>query len=206
MVDANEKPHILVADDDRLVLGLLTHGLAQSGYRVTGAANGAQALELAERNHPDLVLLDIRMPAMDGLEVGRQLWQKAGVPFIFLSAYGEKEYVEQAAESGALGFLVKPLDVPQIIPTIEAALARAEEIEGLRRTGAQLQTALDSGRETGMAVGILMERHNLGRKEAFEALRSEARSQRRRLADTATEVVKAVETVNRLTGRGRPPD
>jgi response regulator NasT len=116
--------HILVVDDDRLVLAALSEGLRAAGYRVTGAASGDDALAMASRNAPDLALLDVRMPGMDGIELGRRLRELADVPFLFLSAYGDRETVGQAVEEGALGYLVKPLDIAQILPAIDAALGR----------------------------------------------------------------------------------
>jgi AmiR/NasT family two-component response regulator len=199
--DNGVKPHLLIMDDDRLVLATLGKGLRQSGYRITDASSGEEALRLAGQLRPDLALLDMRMPGISGIAVAEQLASVHGIPFMFLSAYGDQDIVEQATRCGALGYLVKPLDVPQIIPSVEAALARAREIHSLRETQAQLNVALESGRETSMAVGILMERSGLDRKEAFEVLRAYARSRRTRLGDTAAEVVNAVETVNRL----RPP-
>jgi two-component system, response regulator PdtaR len=195
--DDGNRPHLLIMDDDRLVLATLGTGLRQAGYRVTDAGSGEEALRLAGQLKPALALLDMRMPGISGITVAEQLSSVHGVPFLFLSAYGDQDIVEQATRCGALGYLVKPLDVPQIIPSVEAALARAREIHALRETQAQLNVALESGRETSMAVGILMERRGLDRKEAFEALRTYARSRRSRLGDTAAEVVNAIETVNR---------
>jgi AmiR/NasT family two-component response regulator len=191
--------HILIVDDDRLVLATLAQGLRGAGYRVTEASDGASALELVARNAPDLALLDVRMPGMSGVELAERLAAEHQLPFLFLSAYNDADIIERAKELGALGYLVKPLDVPQIIPSLEAALARAAEIRALKDTGEQLSHALESGRETSMAIGILMERQGLDRDEAFEALRSCARSNRRRVHDMAAEILDAVETLNKAS-------
>ncbi|MBI2296135.1 MAG: response regulator [Betaproteobacteria bacterium] len=195
--------HILVVDDDRLVLASLAEGLRDAGYRVTGAVSGEDALRSAARDLPDLALLDVRMPGMDGIELGRRLREQANVPFLYLSAYGDEDIVKQAAEHGALGYLVKPLDVSQIVPSIEAALARARDIRALHEKESQLTTALESGRETSTAVGILMERRGLDRQQAFETLRDYARAQRRKLNEVAAEIIKAAEIIN---GPARPRD
>lgn len=194
--------HILIVDDDRLVLATLGHGLRDAGYRVSEAAEGAAALALVSREKPDLALLDVRMPDISGVKLAERLAAEHGVPFMFLSAYGDPDIIQRATELGALGYLVKPLDVPQIIPSIEAALARSAQIRSLTDTGEQLSQALESGRETSMAIGVLMERRGLDRDEAFEALRSHARSQRRRIHEVAAELVDAVEKVNKA-GRAR---
>jgi response regulator NasT len=194
--------HILIVDDDRLVLATLGHGLRDAGYRVSEAAEGAAALALVSRDKPDLALLDVRMPDISGVKLAERLAAEHAVPFMFLSAYGDPDIIQRATELGALGYLVKPLDVPQIIPSIEAALARSAQIRSLTDTGEQLSQALESGRETSMAIGILMERRALDRDEAFQALRSYARSQRRRIHEVAAEIVDAVEKVNKA-GRAR---
>lgn len=194
--------HILIVDDDRLVLATLSRGLRDAGYRVSEASESAAALALVAREKPDLALLDVRMPDMSGVKLAERLAAEHALPFMFLSAYGDPDIIQRATELGALGYLVKPLDVPQIIPSIEAALARSAQIRALTDTEEQLTHALESGRETSMAIGILMERRGFARDEAFEALRSHARSQRRRVHEVAAEIVDAVEVVNKL-GRAR---
>ena len=188
--------HILVVDDDRLVLASISRGLKQAGYRVSEASNGEDAVNAAGKSLPDLALLDVRMPVMNGIELGRLLREHAGVPFMYLSAYGQADIVTQAAEQGALGYLVKPLEIAQILPAVETALSRAAEIRNLRDKEGQLTTALAGSREVSMAVGLLMERHHLGRDEAFEALRSRARAGRRALPDVAREVLESSEKLN----------
>jgi len=189
--------HILVVDDDRLVLAALAEGLRIAGYRVTGVASGEDALGITDT--PDLALLDVRMPGMSGIELGRKLREQGGVPFLFLSAYGDQEIVKQAAEEGALGYLVKPLDIQQIVPSIEAALARGNDIKKLRESEAQLSTALIGSREISMAVGLLMMRDRLNREQAFELLRSHARSQRRAVSEVAKELLNSAENLNAVS-------
>lgn len=184
--------HVLVVDDDRLVLAALAEGLRAAGYRVTGAASGEDALAAAERELPDLALLDMRMPGMSGVELGGRL-RAVGVPFLYLSAYGDRDAVESALEEGALGYLVKPLDIQQIIPSIEAALTRARDLRKLRETEAQLNAALAGTRDISMAVGLLMMRDRINREEAFELLRANARAQRRTVAEVAKELLTSAE-------------
>jgi AmiR/NasT family two-component response regulator len=197
--------HLLVVDDDRLVLAALAEGLRGAGYRVTGAASAEDALVVAGRDVPDLALLDVRMPGMNGIELGGRLRQ-AGVPFLYLSAYGDREAVDNALEEGALGYLVKPLDIQQIVPSIEAALVRARDLRKLRETEAQLSSALSGTREISMAVGLLMMRDRINREDAFELLRANARAQRRTVAEIAKELLGSAEklyTIKDLNGTGR---
>lgn len=197
--------HVLVVDDDRLVLAALAEGLRGAGYRVTGAATAEDALAAAGRDVPDLALLDVRMPGMSGIELGGRL-REAGVPFLYLSAYGDREAVDNALEEGALGYLVKPLDIQQIVPSIEAALVRARDLRKLRETEAQLSSALSGTREISMAVGLLMMRDRINREDAFELLRANARAQRRTVAEIAKELLGSAEklyTIKDLKGPGR---
>lgn len=191
---------VLVADDDRLIRVTLAKGLRAADYDVIEAADGREAVEIGCEHRPALAILDLRMPGMSGVEAARELREQADVPFIFLSAYNEKEVVREAAEEGALGYLVKPIDVPHVLPTIEAALRRAAEIRELRKTKSGLATALEQGREVSVAIGILAERNHLTAEQAFEALRGFARSQRRKLSDVATELVQGVNEVNEMFG------
>lgn len=197
---------ILIVDDDRLILGTLSEGLRSAGYEVLGAGSGEEALMLVAQRTPDIALLDIRLEGMSGIELGRILIQRFAVPFLFLSAFGDEEIVRQAAEHGALGFLVKPLQVSQIIPAIEAARTRASEIVELKTARDQLTAALEGARETSMAIGVLMERRRLNRDEAFHALRRSSRSQRRKVQVVAAELLDAIEKVNIVGGSGKDRD
>jgi response regulator NasT len=187
-------PHVLIVDDDRLVLVTLAAGLRAHGFATSAAADANEGMRLVAEANPDLVLLDQRMPGETGLEMAVRLRERE-IPFVFLSAYGEAELVAEASRAGALGYLVKPMDIAQIVPPIRAALARAAEIRTLRNSEQQLSHALSGGRATSTAVGILMERNNLPSTAAFELLRGHARAQRRRVEEIATEVVCAADNL-----------
>jgi two-component system, response regulator PdtaR len=203
-MDKTNSTHILVVDDDRLVLASLARGLRNAGYRVSEASTGEDALEITARDRPDLALLDVRMPGMDGIELGSILAERNGVPFLYLSAYGQPDIVQQAASHGALGYLVKPLDISQILPSIETALSRSVERDRLRESEANLNSALAGKRETDLAIGLLMERRRLDRHQAFEMLRSHARSERRTIVDAARELVDSIEKINALPEPVKP--
>lgn len=173
---------LLVADDDRVVLFTLVEGLREAGFEVVEARDGARALALCRSERPDLALLDIRMPGLDGLELARRLREETTVPFLFFTAYDDEELVQQAVKLGALGYLVKPLDVPRIVPMLRAALARSIEFDGLR-------AALRSNRSIGTAVGIAMRAWNLDQQAAFERLRKHARDRSTKLENIARAMV-----------------
>ncbi len=200
---SNDKRLILLVDDDILILGLLSKFLQLAGYDARMASSGQMALDmiLESGREPDLALLDINMPGMSGLELAKRLKEETTVPVMFLSASEDDEIVRQAAQAGAVGYLVKPIDTARIAPTIKAALARADEIRQLRHSETKLTMALQAGRETGMAVGVLMARLHTDRDTAFRLLRDHARSQQRKINDVAGQLLAAEEVFGALTAR-----
>jgi response regulator NasT len=196
---AGGKGKILVVDDDRLVLATVTHGLAQAGYEVIDADNGDDAILLAREHKPDLALLDIRMEGKSGFDVAAYLREHSQTPFMFLSAFCDDQTVEQVKALGAVAYLVKPLDVGQIVPTVEAAFAtaaaRAHESEHATFAPAASNDAVDD--VVAIAVGILMHRYSLPRTEALERLQALANADARLLADQAERLVEAVELLAR---------
>lgn len=191
-------PLVLLVDDDTLLVGMLAHALEAAGFRVATAGSAKEALAFLHFDHlqPDLAVLDIAMPGMSGLELAGQL---GDVPYMILSASRDAEIATQAAQAGAVGFLLKPITSAQLLPAVRAALARAADIYELRAAEQRLTQALHEGRETGMAVGVLMERYRIDRHGALRMLRSHARSSQRKLNDVATELLQASETLNALT-------
>ena len=189
--------HLLVVDDDRLVLSVISTGLIDAGYAVTSAESAEDAEAwLAGGIRPDLAILDIHMPGQGGLFLAERLRALDHIPFIMFSAYSDASTVDQANRCGALGYLVKPLDTVQLVPAVESALARANELQELRTTRLQLQAALDGERDISVALGITMMQHRLKRSEAFELLRASARKRRCKLSELATEVIQAGEKLN----------
>lgn len=186
-------PKLLLVDDDRLVLATLSNGLRDAGYTLH-TAESAEEVEvlLAGGLRPDLAILDIRMTGQDGLFLARRLRELDHIPFLMLSAYSEQGMIDRASQLGALGYLVKPLDTPQLLPAIEAALSRADELQSLRETRTQLQAALDAERSIAVATGITMAQQGLDRHQAFELLRQTARAQRRKLVELAGDVIGTV--------------
>ena len=181
---------ILLVEDDRLVLHTLAEGLHSAGYHILQADSGETAIRLCSDNRPDLALLDMHLPGMSGIDFAIWLKTTLGVPFLFLSAYGDSETVATAAELGALGYLVKPLDIQQIIPSIKTALLRGQEIQKLHQTEIDLSTALKTSRNISVAIGLCMEIFDVGADESFNALRAYCRSKREKMADVADQIIK----------------
>lgn len=138
------------------------------------------------------------MPGMSGLDLANHLRTETAIPFMFLSATSDTEIVKQAVEYSAVGYMVKPVDVVNIVPTVEASLARAKEIKQLKKSEVNLTSALASGRETSMAVGLLMAKFQSDRQSAFDVLRNHARSNRLPIHEVASELLHAEETINQF--------
>ncbi len=168
-------PKILVVDDDLIVLATVSLGLRQAGYQVLQVDSGMLAVQICRREKPNLAVLDVNMPGMDGLQVAQALKKETSTPFIFLSAHSNDDLVKAAAEVGALGYLVKPIEVSRLVPAIEVALRRSDELEQLRLDNANLAEESLLHREIGIAVGLVMARYQLDRAAAFEVLRANAR-------------------------------
>jgi two-component system, response regulator PdtaR len=193
---------ILLVDDDPLFLDYLVTVLGHAGHDTLAAASAAEALQRVAEREADiaLALLDINMPGMSGLDLARRLKEHTSVAFIFLSSVDDAETAREAANHGAVGFVVKPVDAAHLLPALESALARADEIRQLRRTEANLNAALAAGRETSLAVGLLMTRFQTDRNTAFEVLRDHARASRRKVNEVAEQLVAAEELLNSLHG------
>ncbi|MGY0195455.1 ANTAR domain-containing response regulator [Leptothrix sp. BB-4] len=194
---ASAKGRILVVDDDRLVLATLVHGLAQAGFDIVDADNGDDAILLARQHKPDLALLDIRMDGMSGFDVAAYLREHLRIPFMFLSAFSDEATVNQIKALGALAYLVKPLDVAQIVPAVEAAFAQARERAGAApaapAAAAPAAPVNPLEQHVPMAVGILMHRYSLGADAALARLRKLADREGRSIEASARAMVLALE-------------
>ena len=196
----NAKGKILVVDDDRLVLATVTHGLMQAGYEVIDADNGDDAILLARKHRPELALLDIRMEGKSGFDVAEYLRDLCHIPFLFLSAFADPDTVAKVAELGAVAYMVKPLDVGQIVPTVDAAF---EQLRAQRARAEAQQKALGTpppARQAdvvSLAAGVLMHRYSLSRGDALVRLGRIADAAGVPLAEQAERLVSAVEELAR---------
>jgi two-component system, response regulator PdtaR len=191
-----DRPLIMVVDDDRLVLATVVAGLRQAGFEIIEADNGDDAILMARRHRPRLAILDMRMQGKSGMDVARYLAANTTTGFMFLSAFGDSEIVAEAQRLGALGYLVKPIDVNQIVPAVQAALARLAPDAG---TPPPVERA-GGARDQMVAVGILMERLRLDYDRALEALRTQARTEDRTVAELAGSMVEAANRLNSIRG------
>ena len=184
------KGRILVVDDDRLVLATLSHGLAQAGYEVIDADNGDDAILLAREHRPALALLDIRMEGKSGFDVAAYLREVLHIPFMFLSAFADEATVQQVRALGAVAYLVKPLEIGQIVPAVEAAFATLQPRPVPTPPRAAPSPAIDM---VSLAVGVLMHRYSLPRTEALARLQRLAADEGLSPGEQARRLVEAVE-------------
>ncbi|WP_129632088.1 ANTAR domain-containing response regulator [Candidatus Oscillochloris fontis] len=185
---------ILIAEDNDLVSLTLEEQLRGLGYDVVGIArNGAEAITLAGRLKPDLIMMDIRMPEMEGTEAAARIRDLMAVPIIMLTAYADKETVRKAEAAGALAYLVKPVNENELPPAINIALARFKEVQSLRTQVNELEDSLEARKLIERAKGILMQRLGLNERDAYERLRQRARDKRAKMKDIAQAIIEAEE-------------
>ena len=200
------KGKILVVDDDRLVLATLSYGLTQAGFEVIDADNGDDAILLAREHRPELALLDIRMEGLTGFDVAAYLREYLQTPFMFLSAFADEATVAKVKELGAVAYLVKPLDISQIVPAVEAAFARSAPPAPAAAPAAiaevfEAPSELPPLDTTALAVGVLMHRYSLPRDEALSRLMGLAAADGHSLPEQARRVVDALELLARPGAR-----
>lgn len=196
--EPSEQALILIVDDDPLILTMLGTGLRKAGYEVLEAESGEQAIQLCNTRHPRLAILDIQMSGMNGIETARVLYHQFAIPFMFLSAYHEKDIVNSAVSEGALGYLVKPIEFSQLLPAVATAVARAAEFQTLHSQKEHLETALSQNRDVSVAVGIIVTHSGLNAADAEQAMRQFARKHRIKMADIAEQVINRAKDLNHL--------
>jgi two-component system, response regulator PdtaR len=197
---STNKGRILVVDDDRLVLATVVHGLAQAGYDVIDADNGDDAILLAREHRPQLALLDIRMEGKSGFDVAETLRDAYAIPFMFLSAFADEATLAKVRELGAMDYLVKPLNVGQIVPAVDAVFARLRggEVAAVASPAAvstqfPAHTLAHLDDAVPLAVGVLMHRHSLARAQAWQRLQKLAQEHQRTPLQQAERLLAAVE-------------
>jgi len=183
---------VLIADDESIRLLSLGGQLAGLGHQVVAdATRGDEAVLLAEKHRPDLAILDIKMPVMDGIEAAERITAARPIPIILLTAYNETQLVERATRANISAYLMKPVAEEDLHPAIALALARFREFESLRREVADLRDALDARKVVEKAKGILMRRLDLSEEDAFKRLQKQSQDTNRRLAEVAEAIVLA---------------
>jgi two-component system, response regulator PdtaR len=163
---------ILVAEDETIIRLDLRALLESAGFEVCAEArDGVEAVELARSAEPDLAVLDVKMPRLDGIEAARRILDERPIPIVMLTAYGQDELVSRAVEAGVFGYLVKPFRETDLLPAIRTATARHEELTALREEAESLAEALAARKSIERAKGLLMAKEGLSEHDAFARLR-----------------------------------
>jgi len=189
-VAVTEPLRVLIAEDEALIRLDLKEMLEEEGYSVVGeAADGAQAVALAEELRPDLVFLDIKMPGMDGLEAAEQIAGRRIAPVVILTAFSQRDLVERAREVGAMAYLVKPFSVTDLVPAIEMAVSRFAEVHALEQEVAGLQERLETRTVLDRAKSVLQVQLGLSEPDAFRWIQKTAMDLRLSMREVAQGVV-----------------
>ena len=183
---------ILIADDESLRVMSLKGQLEALGHKVIAeASNGKEAVRLADELRPDLAILDIRMPEMDGIEAAEKITTERPIPIILLTAYSERELAERAATANVSAYLMKPVSEQDLLPAIALAVSRFKEFQSLHQEVDDLRDALMTRKLIERAKGILMRRLGLSEEDAFRRMQRRSQSENKRLGEIAEAIITA---------------
>jgi AmiR/NasT family two-component response regulator len=190
-----ERARVIIADDESIIRMDLREMLTNLGYLVVGeAVDGRSAVNLARELKPDVAILDIKMPDMDGIEAARILTEEKIAPVVLLTAYSQRDLVERAKEAGVVGYITKPMRESDLTPAIEVAMARFSEFRALEKEVGDLKKALETRRLVDRAKGILMDSQGLTEAEAFRKIQKMSMNKRRPMKDVAEAIILAHQT------------
>ena len=189
-----ERVRVIVADDESLVRVDLREALTGQGYLVVGeVGDGQSAVNMARELNPDVIIMDIKMPGLDGIEAARILTQEKLAPVVLLSAYSQRDLIDRAKEAGVVGYLVKPFRETDLAPAIELAIARFGEFRALEQEVGNLSEALETRKKVERAKGILMEKQNMTEGEAFRKIQKMSMNTRKSMREIAEAILLARE-------------
>jgi two-component system, response regulator PdtaR len=181
---------VVIAEDEAIIRLDLKETLEEEGYEVVGeTGRGDEAVELVQRLTPDLAILDIKMPGMDGLEAARTITADRGAAVLILTAFSQRDLIEQARDAGALAYLVKPFQKSELIPAVEVALGRFAEMKALAEENSSLADQLATRKLVDRAKGVLMDKHGMAEADAFRFVQKTAMDSRKSLGDVAQSVI-----------------
>jgi response regulator NasT len=192
---------VLIADDESVIRMDLRESLEDAGYEVIAeAADGATALELARRERPDVAVLDIKMPRMDGIQAAEAITKESICPVLVLTAYDEQQLVARAAQAGVMAYLGKPFQERDLLSALEVAKARFDQMVALSEEVDRLEDALETRKLVDRAKGILMNREGMTEPEAFRAIQKTAMNRRKPMREIAQAIVVAHEATGGRSG------
>ena len=181
---------VVIAEDEAIIRLDLKETLQEQGYEVVGeTARGDEAVSLVKEQRPDLAILDIKMPGMDGLTAARAITAERLAAVLILTAFSQRDLIEEARDAGALAYLVKPFQTSEIIPAIEVAIGRFQELRALEEEVSNLQDMVEDQRWIGRAKGVLMDELGMKENEAFTWIRSTAMKERVKMREIARRII-----------------
>ncbi|QTL99607.1 response regulator [Iocasia frigidifontis] len=184
--------NVLIAEDESVILMGLKSNLEKLGHRVVGEAlDGKQAVKLALEKKPDLILLDINMPSMDGIEAASRINEQCLIPCIIITGYNDQKLIDRATEAGVFGYLIKPVGINDIRPAIDIARARFAEFKKLQDELDNAEEALKARKLIEQAKGILMDRMDLKEAEAMRLLQKRSNEQNKKMVIIARDIIDA---------------
>lgn len=187
---------VLVAEDEPLTRTILRARLEKLAHQVVGEAqNGVEAVELARLHKPDVIIMDIRMPEMDGIEAAKVIMSERPCAVLFLTAFNDQAMVEQASEAGALAYLMKPFRKEDLAPALEIAVRRFRQIADQSKQIDELKEAIETRKVVEKAKGILMDRMGLTEEDAFKRIHFQARNQNKKMREIAESIITASELI-----------
>ena len=190
MTDSATTRRVLVAEDEALIRLDLVEMLGEEGYEVVGeTGDGATAVRLAEELRPDLVVLDVKMPVLDGISAAERIVGQRIAPVLMLTAFSQRELVERARDAGAMAYLVKPFTRADLVPAIEMAISRHDELAALEAEVADLGDRLETRKLVDRAKGVLQARFGLSEPDAFRWIQKAAMDKRTSMRDVARVVL-----------------
>ena len=187
---ALESLRIVIADDEPIIRLDLRKTLENMGHQVVGeAGDGAKAVEIARELKPDIIILDIKMPEMDGIEAAKMLTTEAVAPVLLLTAYSQKDLVDRAKDAGVFAYLVKPFKEADLLPAMEIAISRYDEFVELENEVSDLENKLDTRKSVDRAKGILMDQYGLKEQEAFRRIQIQSMNTRKSMREIAEAII-----------------
>jgi response regulator NasT len=181
---------VVIAEDEAIIRLDLKETLQEEGYEVVGeTGRGDEAVELVRQLEPDLAILDVKMPGLDGLAAAREISTEKKAAVLILTAFSQRDLIEQARDAGALAYLVKPFQRSELIPAVEIALGRHREMRALHDQTQSLEDQLETRKKVDRAKGILMDNHGMGESDAFDWIQKAAMNRRVKAKDIAEQVI-----------------
>ena len=191
-----ESLRVLIAEDEALTRTILKARLEKLGHQVVAEAeNGVQAVEAATAGKPDVIIMDIRMPEMDGIEAARRIVEQNPCAILFLTAFSEDTLVEKAGETGALAYLMKPFRKEDLAPALEIAVKRFRQIQSQKNEIEGLKDSLETRKLIDRAKGILMDRQGLTEDQAFKKIHFQARNENKKMREIAESIITAADVM-----------